>query len=143
MVTSDYSYVSCYTYISSSSTYDFLRKDKILPLLEKSTITEYLKASITGIGFGDKIFGLFKEELETYDEFGFFMLLSLSLDFHQPNGMFCAKGATFANVLAAFLLQAIMKVEQTKEKFHGFVSVGARRIVACGHSLESVVKKSH
>lgn len=51
-------------HIRSSNSYDFLRDNNILPLPAKSTITHYLKASNTGVGFDDEFFNMFAKELK-------------------------------------------------------------------------------
>lgn len=54
-----------------------------------------------------------------------FMFSSLSENYHQPIGMFGAKGGTNTNVLAALLLQAIVQVEDAGGKVDAFISDGA------------------
>lgn len=55
-------------HIRSSSTYNLLRNNCILPLPSKSTICRYLKSSNVGCGFDDNFFVLFKKELSNYPQ---------------------------------------------------------------------------
>lgn len=52
-------------HIKSTSAYNFIRINEILPVPSKSTICRYLRASNTGCGFDKKFYALLKKKFET------------------------------------------------------------------------------